>query len=337
MKIDQAAASLRFALAKDRPAMLWGSPGIGKTAIVRAAAADASLPLFEMTLATLESVDLRGLPVLDGQGGVVWAKPDFLMALEAFGGPCVLFVDEANAVGPSLQVPMMQLVLERRVGPHKLPAGCRVVLAGNRQSDRASAQRMGTALANRLTHIDVEADLKAWLSWAGRVQLNPAIVAFLMLRGEGKPQRPGLLHMFDPDKPEVRAFPSPRSWEAAADYVDAPDAIRHGLIAGTVGEAAAAEFEGFLQVYRTMPPLPSIIANPDAAPVPAEPSLRYAVSMALSTAANAANFGNVLKYMARVGREFEICTATDAVRRKPDLASTAPYIHWAARNADVMI
>jgi hypothetical protein len=284
----------------------------------------------------MESVDLRGLPRLTGNG-VAWERPDFLVRLDAMGEGAVLFVDEANANGQSVQIPLMQLVLKRRIGPHELPKGKRLVLAGNRMADRAAAQRMNTALADRLFHVDFEASLKPWLAWASHAGLHPALLAFLMLRGEGNINRPGLFNQFDPAQADQRSRPGPRAWAAVSKAVDAPDSIRFGLIAGRVGEAAAGEFEGFLKVYRTLPPIQQIIGNPAGAPVPTEPSIQYAISVALGNAANAANFAAVLQYMARVGKEFQIVTATDAVRRKPDLCETPAFINWAASNADVAI
>lgn len=331
-----AAAALAFNLQHGVSTFLSGPPGAGKTAMVRQAALDVGRPCVIETLSTMEPVDLRGLP-MTVDGVVVWSRPDFIARLYAAGPNPILFIDEANAVGQSLQVPLMQLVLEHRVGSHDLPAGTTVVLAGNRQSDRAAAQRMGTALADRLSFIDVETHLPTWLKWAAMNDVHPMICAFLMLRGEGTHGRPGMLHNFDPTKPEIRSFPTPRSWAICNPYPDAPDAFRADLFAGKVGEAAALEFEGFRRVYMSLPPIPVILADPDKAVVPSDPSTQYAVACALSRAANGANFGNVLAYMARVGAEFQAMTAIDAIRRKPELANTPAYIRWASINADVSI
>lgn len=331
-----AAQALAFNLKAGISTMLQGPPGVGKTDMVETACAEIGRPCVTDTLSTMEPVDLRGLPQTVG-GTVVWSRPEFLARLYAAGPEPVLFIDEANAAGQSLQVPLMQMVLNKRVGSHDLPAGTTVVLAGNRQSDRAAAQRMGTALNDRLAFLDVEPCLRTWLKWAAARNIHPMICAFLMLRGEGTHGRPGMLHNFDPTKPEIRSFPSPRSWAISNPYPDAPDAIRFALLSGKVGEAAATEFEGFRRIYMSLPPLPVILADPDKAPVPSDPSTQYAVAVALSRAANGANFANALRYMGRVGREFQIVTATDAVRRTPALANSTAYIHWAAANSDVTI
>ena len=334
--------ALKFGLESGTVVFLKGEPGIGKTDMVGQTADELDRPMVEETLATMEAIDLRGLPNTDHATRTVWwSKPDFIDKLErasAHGTKRpILFIDEANAVGQALQVPMMQLTLRGVVGPHKLPDGTSIVLAGNRVKDRAAAQKSPTALNNRVLHLPVEACLKSWLKWAAGAQLHPALVAFQMLRGEGQVGKPGLLHQFDPTKPDQEAFPSPRSWANTHPWIDAPDEIRVGGIEGLVGNDGATELEGFLRVYRSLEPLPRIIASPDTAKVPKDASTQYAVCIALSRAANGSNLQNIMKYVARIGKEFEVMTLTDAVRRHPDLHNTTAYIHWQAANADVMI
>lgn len=328
---------LQFCLEHGLSPMLEGPPGVGKTDMVELVAARVGRPLVTDTLATQESVDLRGLPYREN-GATGWSRPEFLERLWSAGPEPILFWDEANAVSQSLQVPLMQMTLAGVVGPHKLPKGTTVVLAGNRVTDRAAAQRQGTALASRLHFIPVEPDLKSWLAWAARKDVSPIIRAFLMLRGEDVGGRPGMLCNFDPTKPEARSFACPRSWAQASPIVDkASDAQRLRMLRHKVGDAAAMEIEGFIRVYKTLPPIPAIIADPKSCAIPQEPSAQYALAAALARAANPANFGAVLTYMGRVGAEFQTVTATDAVRRNNDLAHTTAYIDWASVHADVAI
>lgn len=349
MNLQNALAALEIAVKANVPTMLHGAPGVGKTDGVEGVARKLGLPCLTEVLATMEAVDLRGLPRFDADGSsVTWSRPDFLKRLADLGPEGVLFIDEANSNAQSVQVPLMQLAWKRQIGPHVIPEGWRIVMAGNRQADRAAAQRMGTALANRLLHLDVDApnsqdDVRAWATWAAGAGIHPMVIAFIMLRGgpngvQGKPgYQPGLLFDFRPDDANARAFPTPRAWSQVSKVADAPDAVRLHLVAGLVGEKAATEFEGFVRVYRSAPPVLAILSNPAGAPVPTEPGVQYAVALALSRAATAGNFSAVLQYMQRVGREFEIVTATDAIRRHPDLTDTQAFVTWAARNADVTI
>jgi len=342
--------TLKYALEHGTIPFLKGPPGVGKTDMITAVAAELGRPVVTETLATMEAIDLRGLPNTDHATRTVWwAKPDFIEKLEqasAHGTKApILFIDEANAVGQALQVPMMQLTLRGVIGPHTLPDGTSIVLAGNRRADRAAAQSSPTALNNRVQHLPVEVCVKTWLKWAANAQLHPAICAFIMLRGEGQkgangqPDKPGMLHHFDPTKPDEEAFRSPRTWAMCHPWVDAPDEIREGGIRGIVGEHGSTEFKGFLDVFRNLPPLASIIANPDTAKVPTNSSIAYAVTIALSRAANGGNLANILKYLARLGKEFEVMGLTDAVRRHEaaELHNTTAYIHWQAANSDITV
>lgn len=360
MNLAAVLEAARVAIESDVPFMLHGEPGIGKTEGIEGIAADMGMPSQTDSLGTMESVDLRGLPGHDGKGGVAWSKPDFLVRLEALAaasptGRVLWFVDEINTNGQAVQVPLMQAFRKRSIGPHALPAGVRLAAAGNRMQDRAAAQRMGTALNNRLLHLDVDNPanpdgVKDWARWAAGAQIHPAVIAFIMLRGapsgiEGQPGfQPGLIHHMEPNDPNARAFPSPRSWSEVSKIMaaldnGAPERTRLPLVTGLVGDKAATEFDGFVRVWKSIPPVHAIVSNPNGAKVPSEPSAQYAVAMALARAAAStpSHFAAVLQYMKRVGKEFEIVTVTDAVRRNPDLTDSGPYVTWTAANSDITI
>jgi hypothetical protein len=334
-----ALADVKFCLENDLTPMIEGAPGGGKTDLVIQACGEVGRPVVVDTLATCESVDLRGLPGKSADGSsVTWSRPEFLTRLWDAGPNPVLFWDEANAVSQSLQVPLMQMTLAKRVGPHSLPPGTTVVLAGNRVADRAAAQRMGTALNSRVLFVPFEADIPGWLAWAARNDIAPELRAFIMLRGAGTMGRPGLFNTFDPTKPEARAFACPRSYAQSSPIVaKAPEGQRLRLLRGKLGDAAATELDGFCRVFRTLPPIPAILADPMSVAVPSEISSHYALATALSKAANPTNFANVARYMGRIGPEFLTVTMTDAVRRNHDLAHTKAYIDWASVNSDLAI
>lgn len=343
LPVSQAAEYLAFALESDVPVMLWGSPGIGKTetirdvsdrvaaatAAIRAAADFHGSAMVETTFATILPEDLTGLPKADGEY-VRYLKPDLLRRLEAIPGPFrTLFIDECNAVGPQMQVPMMQLVLERRMGPHPLPAGTRIVMAGNRISDRAAAQRQPTALANRLMHLDVKEDLAGWLKWAARSGIDTTLIAFMQLRGSE------WLNKFDPAAPDVRAFATPRSWAMAARAMSLPDRLRPHAIAAIVGQAAAADLEAFILVARTMPSLQTILADPDGAPLPDQLHARYAAACAIARACKPGTISAFLRYAERMGAEFGAVVVQQSTARDPGLNQTDSVIRWNAANAEL--
>lgn len=218
--------------------MLHGRPGVGKTQVVSDLAQEMGATLHDIRLTTIEPQDLRGLPYYDHDAQkTVWYRPEDLP--DTPDAPAVLFLDELTAAAPHLQPTVYGLLQERRVGRHVLPDSVFVVAAGNTVDDGAVAYEMGTALSDRLVHVQVTADAKDWLErYAVDCSLSPVVTAFLRAR-------PDLLDTTDQAlrRGEMIAC-TPRSWEKVSDIVQAiPDKrLRHTMVAGTVGRAAAAEF-----------------------------------------------------------------------------------------------
>lgn len=218
--------------------MLHGRPGIGKTEIVQQLAAETGAKLFDLRLTTIEPQDLRGLPFYDHDAQrTVWYPPEDLPDDPA--SPAILFLDELTAAAPALQPTVYGLLQERRVGQHALPASTFIVAAGNTVEDGAIAYEMGTALSDRLVHLALRAEATDWIeSYAVPKGLHPSVTAFIRTR-------PDLLDTTEDAlrKGQMIAC-TPRSWARVSTLLRAvPDkALRDTLIAGTVGDAAAAEF-----------------------------------------------------------------------------------------------
>src|SRR4051794_19609715 len=130
--------------------MLWGAPGVGKSAGTFQLGEKRKRKVIEFRTNIREPVDVRGIPVPDlVTGKTRWLVPDELPNAERDGEFGYLFIDEINTGSPQMMAVMMQLVLDRKIGDYVLPPGWQIIAAGNRVSDRAAAQRMPTALRNR--------------------------------------------------------------------------------------------------------------------------------------------------------------------------------------------
>lgn len=219
--------------------MLHGRPGIGKTDIVQQLAAETGSRLFDLRLTTIEPQDLRGLPFYDHETQkTVWYRPEDLP--DDPDRPAILFLDELTAAAPTLQPTVYGLLQERRVGRHLLPASTFIVAAGNTVEDGAVAYEMGTALSDRLVHLSLRADAADWLANYGVPSgLHPAVTAFIRTR-------PDLLDTTEDALRRGQMIAcTPRSWARVSTILHATSAdkmLRDVLIAGTLGEAAAAEF-----------------------------------------------------------------------------------------------
>jgi AAA domain (dynein-related subfamily) len=328
--IADAAIMLEALTEQDDSVMLWGPPGIGKSAIVFQLGAKKNRKVIEYRANLREPVDVRGIPVPDLKSGVTrWLVPDELPNVERDGAEGYLFLDEINTASPQMMAVLFGLVLDRRVGDYELPKGWKVVAAGNRVSDRAAAQRMPTALRNRFAHLFVTPDVNAFCHWANANGVPPEAVAFIRLRRE-------LIHRMP--RGDENTFPTPRSLTAAAKYVPVKDvALRQKLFAAHIGADVAGELNGFIELYQSLGSLDAIIADPDNAPVPSEPSQLYAVCVGLGRMATRANWSKIVKYAERLPAEKEILLVHDAVIRDPKLKDTASYSAWAVKHQDVIL
>ena len=310
--------------------MLWGDIGIGKTSVINQLAKRKGRKLILFMTNIREPVDLRGIPQCDeATRTTVWYPPSELPQVERDGAEGYLYIDEINTGSQQMMAVCMQLVLEGRVGDYVLPPGWRVIASGNRVKDKAAAIRMPTALRGRFAHVYCKHDMQSWVSWATTAGVAPELIAFLRFR-------PEFLHVKMVG--DQNASPSPRTWVAASTHVNAPKKHRLRLMAGHVGDAHAAEFDGFIDLYRSIGTLENIAKDPDSAPLPSDPSVRYATMTGLARITDRKNFANVIKYAKRLNhRESEILVVHDATLLQPKLKETSAYGDWAVNNQDLTI
>ena len=320
----QLATAITLCVDARRPCMVWGPPGVGKSAVVQQVASALGREYVDIRALLLDPVDLRGIPYRDGNI-TRWAPPVFLPQDD--GKPYLLNLEEISAAPPMVQASLYQLVLDRRLGEYVVPDNVEIVACGNRESDRGAAIKMQTPLASRFVHFDMSVDVKQWSQWAARNSVDPSVLFFIEYR-------PQLLHEFNPRSKEA-AFPCPRTWEFVSDLVKAngtlDDTSQMAMLRGTVGEAAAVEFSAFLRMWRNLPSVQSILADPDRSPVPENASVRIATCGALYGAAKDDNLDSIIRYTGRMNPELQAFTLGMAVSRDPGLMKTIPYVDWASQ------
>jgi hypothetical protein len=257
-----------------RAVFIWGPPGVGKSDCVRQASA-AHGEFLDIRLPLHEPGDLK-FPMVDlAKRTLEFITPLFPQDPQWQGIVCL---EELPQCMPATQAAAMQLCLDRRVGDYRLPEGAMVVACGNRQEDRAGANRVLSALSNRFIHLDYDVSLDDWQDWALTAGISPSVRSYLGYK-------PAQLHRFKPELNE-RAFPTPRSWHFTSDALAVvPPDLRLETISGCVGREAAAEFIGYLEIEELMTrqyPVEGILKEPERAAVP--PLSQGAVLWALSGA-----------------------------------------------------
>lgn len=326
--LAQAEALITFYAQADIPCYTWGPPGVGKSDLHRQVTKKLNWGFIDFRVSQHDPVDLSGMPVADLKNGVTrWLSPSVLPQVARDGEKGILLLDEANTAVQLMEAALYSLVLDRFVGDYKLPKGWVPMAAGNRMSDKAAARKLGTAIKNRFAHIEVAPDIESWCAWANKAQLNPMVVGLLRFR-------PELLHKMPVG--DENTFPTPRAWEKVARIVDAPDDIRHQLIAGLVGEGPAGEAEAFIRIWKGLPSIATILSDPKGVNVPPlEPAVYYAVATALAQRVDAKTFANAITYMRRLPKEFEMSMVVDATGRNKKLKETKAYAQWCLDNKDV--
>ena len=356
MRPKQVIQALELLVNRKRPAFLWGPPGVGKSDIIAQVAKRLDMQLVDRRAATMGPTDAQGFPCPDTIEGVMkWLPPDFLppmmikkevttttgkgktaktttsIEMVPNDSKGILFLDELNQAVPAIQATLYQLLLDRRIGNYTLPDGWSILAAGNRESDRANAQRMPSALALRLVHLDYDINVDDWCEWAlEQGDMVPTeLLAFIRFK-------PGLLHKFDPSQ---RVSPNPRSWVFVGQLTHSKlDAIvETELFNGAVGEGPATEYRAFLQIYRDLPTVNSIKLNPDTVPIPSSPAVNYALTAALAAATEKDTFPRFMQYIKRMGVEWQVTYMRDAKSRtKNSITNDREFINWSLKNAAVI-
>ncbi|MEV0932989.1 MoxR family ATPase [Streptomyces phaeochromogenes] len=294
---DNQLEALTLAVAADLPVLLWGEPGIGKTAALTQLAASLDLPLTTVIASVHEPSDFSGLPVIGddpAEQGVPMAPPDWAVRLVR-SGRGLLFLDELSTAPPAVQAALLRLVLERRIGALQLPPGVRIVAAANPRSSAADGWELSPPLANRFVHLQWTHDHDVVVRGLGgtwpRATLPrldperlPEAVSFARRAVcELLAARPGLVHRLPSNETRRGGpWPSPRSWEmtlcliAFATAAGSSREVLSLLVRGTVGDGPGLELLAGLD-RMDLPDPELLLADPESAALPERGDLRQAV------------------------------------------------------------
>lgn len=314
-----------------RTVCIEGPPGGGKTTIVQDVATELDRHYIEKHVPTMLVEDFGVPDMMTGNASFGYKLPEWFPAKgtqydDGKGG--ILCLDDRNQANADIQKVIANICQARNLHGVPIADGWMVVSTGNRQSDRAGANRVLSHLRNRETVLELETHLDDFTSWAIDHGVRAEVVSFIRFR-------PGLLHDFDPQRDQN---PTPRSWvEGVSDVmgVVSHDA-EYECFKGAVGEGAAAEFVGFVRIFRKLPNPDSILLNPSTSDVPTDPATLYALSGALSNRMTSANMDRAVTYMERMPPEFSVLGMSMAVRRDATLASTSGFTKWAVNHQNVL-
>lgn len=280
--LEKARHHMEIALQAGKVPLLVGPPGIGKTEIVAQVAAEGGYTLLTRDCASLDYVDLAGIPVPRGRD-VIRTIPPFLRgvvradvdengdpAVRRVEGKFIFLLDELGKTPRQARAGLLEFVRTGRLDDFQIGSEDRIVATTNRLEDAADEGVMSSALVNRMVVLNVRPDLEGWMVWMASERGTRAhmdVARFVA-------QNPHLLHDLSPliERGESN-FPSPRSWTNLGDLlagispdgrIDADTVTILGV--GTCGETAGQAIGGWWRSRRVLP-LPEDILAGKASPV----------------------------------------------------------------------
>ena len=204
-------------ISAQRPLLLMGPPGIGKTAVMEQASKACGVGLLSYTITHHTRQSAVGLPELVHRtyGEKEYTVTQYTMSeiigsvyeyMERTGHKKgILFIDEINCVSETLAPTILQFLQFKTFGTHKVPDGWIIAAAGNPSEYNASVRELDMAALDRVRLIHVEADFGVWETYAQKRQVHPAILSYLAMHPES-------FYRVELTR-EKRQFVTARGWE----------------------------------------------------------------------------------------------------------------------------
>jgi len=186
----------KIAPIRQRPILLMGPPGIGKTAIMEQVARECGIGLAAYTMTHHTRQSAMGLPFIekrsfDGQEYTVTSytmseiiASVYTMMEETGIRQGILFIDEINCVSETLSPIMLQFLQAKTFGNTKVPAGWIIVAAGNPAEYNRSVREFDVVTLDRVKYIEVEPDYQIWKAYAIKQGIHRSILSYLDARQE---------------------------------------------------------------------------------------------------------------------------------------------------------
>lgn len=244
------------------PTLLWGPPGVGKSAKITAYAQAWGRHTECVVGSVREASDYLGLATDGGDGSTTYLPPRFALKLNASKAG-LLFLDELSTAAPSVQKAMLRLLQERYAGDLPLGDHVAIVAAANPPEQAADGWDLPAPVANRLMHLIWHFDAEEWMDGVLTGFENQTAYGLDEMLGDGTDAdmarvtgtvsaflraHPALLAPAPPADDTIAggAWPSPRSWSNAikvlAELDPADEDAALLVVRGCVGDGAATEF-----------------------------------------------------------------------------------------------
>ena len=242
-----------------RPVLLLGAPGIGKTQIMEQAARECKVALVAYTITHHTRQSAIGLPFISKKeyGGKEYSATEYTMSeivasiydrmRETGLTEGILFIDEINCVSETLAPAMLQFLQCKTFGNHEIPEGWVIVAAGNPPEYNKSVRDFDVVTLDRVKKIMVEPDYRIWKEYAYKENIHPAILSYLELRSNCFYKMETTI--------DGRQFATPRGWEDLSRMMEVYERLNKNITKEVVGqyiqhERISVEFAEYYELYQ---------------------------------------------------------------------------------------
>lgn len=234
---------------RQRPILLIGPPGVGKTQIMEQISWECQIGLVAYTITHHTRQSAVGLPFIEQKefGGKKYRATEYTMSeivasiydkIRSTGLPeGILFIDEINCVSETLAPAMLQFLQGKSFGNHPIPQGWIIVAAGNPPEYNKSVREFDIVTLDRIRRIDVEPDFDVWKEYALQVGIHPAICSYLSVRQQNFCRIETTV--------DGKLFATPRGWEDLSQLMEV-----YGRLGLTIDREIVAEYIQFPKIAR---------------------------------------------------------------------------------------
>ena len=310
------------------------SPGIGKSSLFALATAQLNLYMIDHRISTSAPEDLTGLPrFTTDENGRTKAEfvpfkdifPTIDMGLsEEYEGYAIV-LDEFNSGQRETIAASYKLVLDKKTGQVPLHERTVIGMAGNKDTDRAITNVIGTAMQSRVITINLKEDYTCWLEDVALPNnYHSMIIAYLS-------QHTGSLMTFRPDH-EDDTFACPRTWEFMNNHLKVDGTVRPDRLqkyAGTIGYGEATRLIQFAKAQDGIVLWRDILADPENAKLPTNPDQGWMIASIMAEQANEETFGAFTRYAKRLRLNMRVLFYRMVMAQKPELREDPAFAQGA--------